>query len=325
MTQRVPWQPIPIYVIAGVLGSGKTTLMAKLARHCMDAKRRVGLVVNDIGDLGVDGMALAETGWPYAAVDSLNGECACCSDGTDLEDVLDGMREMKRELLLFETTGVADAADMLSQLSAHHLRRLVQSPRLVSVIDLTRYPGGQRRNPLVQRQIALADAVILGKADLVDEARIADAQAAIEAENPRVPMLRQPLRPSELDSILDAKLLHADALDQALVNGPPGHPLPHTLTLSLAETLKRDLFEAFLNDLPPTILRAKGFVALDVEPSLHLFQYVEPGFVHLTPFHVARRPGVVMAPTTTAPYGVFIGTAIDEPVLRAGLAECAAP
>src|ERR1041385_760562 len=80
--------PLPIFVLAGVLGSGKTTLMTQLAQHAIAHGHRVGMVVNDIGDLGVDAVLLAETGWPHAAVDSLNGKCACCSDSTDIEAVI---------------------------------------------------------------------------------------------------------------------------------------------------------------------------------------------------------------------------------------------
>src|SRR5207248_2490344 len=144
--------PMPIYVLAGVLGSGKTTLMTRLAKHCIAEGRRVGMLVNDIGDLGVDALVLAETGWPSAAVDALNGACACCSDSTDLQEVIRGMAEAERQLLLFETTGVADAADMLNQLMAPELMPYIQTPRLITIADLTRYPEPLGDDPLVQRQ-----------------------------------------------------------------------------------------------------------------------------------------------------------------------------
>ncbi len=323
MSQVAHQGPLPIYVLAGVLGSGKTTLMARLAQHCIAEKRRVGMIVNDIGDLGVDAMLLAETGWPHVAVDSLNGECACCSDNTDLEDVLLGMKELRRELLLFETTGVADAADMLNQLTAHHLRRLIDTPRLISVIDLTRYPEPLRGDPLVGRQVALADAVVLSKTDLVDEGRVDAAEQAIRADNAAAPILAEPTQALDVSPLLEIGVHHESALAAALADGPPGHALPHTRTLPLPRRLSRDRFEALLCGMPTTILRAKGFVSLDAEPSLHTFQYVEPGFVHIVPFAVARRPGVVMASGPTAPYGVFIGTTIDEAWLRAALDACA--
>ncbi len=323
MTQAAHQGAMPIYVLAGVLGSGKTTLMSRLAQHCIAEKRRVGIIVNDIGDLGVDAMLLAESGWPYAAVDSLNGECACCSDGTDLEDVLLGMRELRRELLLFETTGVADAADMLNQLTSHHLRRLIDTPRLISIIDLTRYPDPLRADSLVRRQVALADAIVLSKTDLVDGARVAAAQQAIRTENATAPILAEPLHALNAGSLFEIGVQHESALEVALVDGPPGHTLPHTVTLPLPRKLSYDRFDALLRSMPAAILRAKGFVALDAEPPLHIFQFVEPGFVHIAPFEFARRPGVVIASGPMAPYGVFIGTTIDEPWLRAELDACA--
>src|SRR3954471_7923564 len=274
MTQSSPREPMPIFVLAGVLGSGKTTLMSRLAKLCIAQDRRVGMVVNDIGELGVDAILLAETGWPQAAVDSLSGECVCCSDSTDLADVLEGMRELRRELILFETTGIADAADMLNQLTAPDLRRLVQTPRLISIVDLTRYPEPLARDPLVKRQIALADAIVLSKADLVDGARATAAIRAIRADNPNVPILQTP-DDEQLSALLEVDATHQEALQAALVDGPPGHALPHTVTILLPGKLRRDRFAAVLHRLGPEILRAKGFVALDEQPSLHVFQYVE--------------------------------------------------
>lgn len=322
MARATSFEPLPMYIIAGVLGSGKTTLMARLAQYCIAHKHRVGMIVNDIGDLGVDAILLAETGWPHAAVDSLNGECACCSDTTDLEDVLLGMRELRRELLLFETTGVADAADMLSQTTAHHLRRLIQTPRLLCVVDVTRYPEPQRMDPLVQRQVALADAIVLSKTDLVDEARVIAAVAAVQEANPGVPQFRQDLTDDDVVVLLDATVRRESTLAELLLGGPPGHPLPHTLTLDLRRRLSRGRFEALLRALPPTILRAKGFVMLDAEPSLHTFQYVEGGFVHLAPF--VRRPGLISAAAPAAPYGIFIGTQLDRDWLTSQIEACVA-
>ncbi len=326
MTQFTAPARMPIYVLAGVLGSGKTTLMARLARYCIAEQIRVGMVVNDIGDLGVDALVLAETGWPHAAVDSLSGECACCSDSTDLEEVLTGMRELKRELLLFETTGIADSADMLNTLTAHDLQQLIDLPRLITVLDLTRYPSALAADPIVRRQIDLADAIVLSKADLVDAAVPDAAVDAIRALNPTVPILRQELQDSDLAALLRIGVQHEAALDAVLVAGLPIHAIPHTLTITLPNKLDRQRFEAFLLDLPAPVLRAKGFVALNEQPSLHTFQYVEPGFTHLSPFQVARRPGVVMASgRPDSPYGIFIGTALDEAALRAGLEACVSP
>ncbi len=284
----------------------------------------MGLVVNDIGDLGVDAMILSETGWPHAAVDALNGACACCSDSTDLEEVLEGMRELKRELLLFETTGVADAADMLNQLTAHDLRRLIQTPRLISVIDVTRDPDPLLRDPIVQRQVTLADLIVLSKTDLVAPDVVLDAKRAVQAANPRVSILEQELNDAEMAALLEIGVGHEVALDEALVDGPPGHGLPHTVSIPLPRILSRDRFEALLNNLPPGIVRAKGFVSLDVQAPLHVFQYVEPAFVQIAPFKTARRPGVVMASGIADPYAVFIGATVDEPALRAALDACIA-
>jgi len=236
--------------------------------------------------------------------------------------VLIGMKDLRRELLLFETTGIADAADMLSQLTAHEVRHLVQAPRLITVIDVTRYPDPLATDPLVRRQVALADVVVLSKTDLVGDERTAAARRAIRTGNPRASILEQQVGDREIAALFGVSVHHGPALDEALVAGPAGHSLPHTLTVPLPSKLNSACFEALLRDMPPAVLRAKGFVALDA--GLHVFQYVEPAFVHIEPFRFARRPGVVMASGVETPYGVFIGTVIDEAWLVAALNACVA-
>jgi G3E family GTPase len=163
----------------------------------------------------------------------------------------------------------------------------------------------------------------LSKLDLVDQERAASAEDAVRAQNPAVPLLSQHAEAADVGPLLDIGVHHQAALESVLVDGRPGHQLPHTRTIPLPRRLHRDRFEALLHGLPATILRAKGFVAFDGEPLLHTFQYVEPGFVHIMPFPIARKPGLVVASGPASPYGVFIGTTIDEPWLRAALDACA--
>lgn len=315
-------RPIPIFVLAGALGSGKTTLMTKLARYCLDNQHRVGMVVNDFSDLGVDALILAEAGWPDAAVDAMNGACACCSDDSDLGAVLSGMIELNREVLLFETTGVADPADMLSQLTVRELRSLIEVPRMVTLLDLTRFPDPAGERPRVKRQIALADLIVLTRLDLVDADCVSAARAAIRLENPSVPIVDHEIDDADLAGLLRLDASHDRGLDALLADGLLPHEHPHTLSVTLPNVLSDERFRAFLSRLPPTILRAKGFVALDVDSSLHVFQFVEPSSVSLKPFSFTPRDGLAIATGPESPFGVFIGSAIDVDQLRAELDAC---
>jgi G3E family GTPase len=137
-------------------------------------------------------------------------------------------------------------------------------------------------------------------------------------------VLDRALSKDEMAAILGIEAQHDAALEELLVNGRPGHEQPQTLSVSFPKRVNRERFEALLHDLPPTILRAKGFIALDEDPSLYLFQFVEPNLVSLTPFSFARRPGLIVTAALPIPYGVFIGTQFDEAGLRAALDACVA-
>jgi G3E family GTPase len=298
--------------------------MTKLAKYCVQEGRRIGLLVNDIGDLGIDALILNGVEGPNAAVDHLAGACACCSDSVELRDVIAAMAMQERDLLLFETTGVADAADMLDQLRTPEIAQVVQTPRLITVADVTRYPDPLADYSLMQHQVKLADMVILSKTDLVPEENIEAARAAIRKLNTRASILDRDLSDVEMATLFGIDAQHESTLAELLVNGPPGHDLPQTLTVALPQRMDRARFEAFLHALPPAIVRAKGFVALDEDPPLHLFQYVEPELVNLTPWTFARSRGLVVTEAPADPHGVFIGSTIDEAAIRAGLAGCVA-
>ncbi|WP_219210426.1 CobW family GTP-binding protein [Variovorax boronicumulans] len=158
---------LPVTLLGGYLGAGKTTLVNHLLRAAHG--RRIAVLVNDFGDLGIDGDLIEAR---EGDVITLAGGCVCCSFGSDLMDALQRLRQRIASLdhVLIETSGVALPASVASTV------RLVEGLRLNAVVVLAdanavrqqasdRYVG-----ETVQRQLEQADLVVLNKLDLLGPA-----------------------------------------------------------------------------------------------------------------------------------------------------------
>ncbi|MGI4894865.1 MAG: CobW family GTP-binding protein, partial [Janthinobacterium lividum] len=188
---------IPVVVLAGFLGAGKTTVLNQLLRTATDV--RLGVVVNDFGAVGIDALFVA--GWAEGTVSLENG-CLCCSseDGS-LEELLATLvarrRGPKLDAILIEASGVAEPAAMVRRVLATQLPG-VEYGGLVVVVDAVEFEATRLRHPVLEDHIAMADVVLFTKTDLVgddDVARVAAGCRALNAWAPVVPASRGAIDP----------------------------------------------------------------------------------------------------------------------------------
>jgi G3E family GTPase len=178
---------IPVTLVTGFLGSGKTTLIAKLVRH--PEMSRVAVVINEIGEIGIDHDIVAMASENIALL--ANG-CICCSVRTDLQETLRELFGQRRagqladfDRVIIETTGLADPAPVVQTLSSDAM--LSTHYRLDGVVTLVDAVNGalqlaEHAEPL--KQIALADRVFITKSDLATPVQVEALQTAIAGINP---------------------------------------------------------------------------------------------------------------------------------------------
>jgi G3E family GTPase len=198
---------IPVTLITGFLGSGKTTLISRLLRHPdMD---RVAVVINEIGEIGIDNDLVKMSS---ENVSLLANGCLCCSVRTDLQETLRELFGERRagqipdfDRVMIETTGLADPAPVIQTLSSDTM--LGAHYRLDGVVTLVDAANGLTQladNAEPERQIALADRIFITKGDLASDAVMSDLMAAIHLINPRAEIRRcnmGDLHPSDLIGI----------------------------------------------------------------------------------------------------------------------------
>jgi|WetSurMetagenome_2_1015567.scaffolds.fasta_scaffold11033_6 G3E family GTPase len=157
-----------LLLISGFLGSGKTTMVLSTIDRIIKRKhKKVVVIVNDFGKIGIDGKVMEKYG---LEVREMPSGCICCTLGSDLLTTLGEVAEaFKPDLVVIEPTGVADP------LAIHETLKLyvgppVESTRIVIILDAVRYAviAKALERPL-KNQLKAADVIVINKMDEVDK------------------------------------------------------------------------------------------------------------------------------------------------------------
>jgi cobalamin biosynthesis protein CobW len=299
-------EKIPVTIITGFLGAGKTTLV----RHLMlnPQGRRLAILVNEFGDLGIDGEILkgcADANCPEDAIVELTNGCLCCTVADDFVPTIAALlaRPQPPDHILIETSGLALPKPLLKAFEWPDLRSRITVDGVIAVADAEAVADGRFAPDLAaiarqrladqsidhdtplgevfEDQVACADIVILNKADLVSPERLAAARKIVLAEAPRsIPVLDITEGRVDPRIVLGIGAAAEDDLDSR-----PSHHEDHddhdhddfdTIVVRLpsnadAETIVARI-EAIARD--HNVLRAKGYVAVPGKPMRLLVQGV---------------------------------------------------
>lgn len=247
--------PMPVTVIAGYLGAGKTTLVNHLLRHADGM--RLAVMVNEFGALPIDADLIESED---DGVIAIAGGCICCSYGSDLMDAMMALAERtpRPDHVLIETSGVAlpgPVAASLSLLSGF----LHDGTVILADAETVRAHGNDRYlADTIVRQLADADIVVLNKADLVDGEALAATEAWVRSVAPRTSIVATRNGALPISVVLGARLEPQPGAGLSL--GGLGSPVYATRTFDAPAHCDAATLAAALTDPTLGILRAKGFV-----------------------------------------------------------------
>ena len=299
-------EKLPVTVITGFLGAGKTTLIRNLMQNPQG--KRLAVVVNEFGDVGVDGEILKSCAIPDCPVENImelaNG-CICCTVADDFIPTIEALMALdpRPEHILIETSGLAlpkpllkafDWPDIRSKITVDGVIALADAEAVaagrfatdVAAVDAQREAdeGLDHETPLsevFEDQVSCADIVLLTKPDLAGPDGVAKAKEVIAAEAPR------PMPVVEVaEGVVDPRvILGLNAAAEDDMDNRPSHHDGH-------DDHEHDDFESIVVELPEqsdpaalaakiekmakeqNILRVKGYAAVEGKPMRLLVQAV---------------------------------------------------
>lgn len=321
---------VPTTVITGFLGAGKTTLIRHLLQNAKG--RRLALIINEFGDVGVDGELVKgcnDEACPEDDIVELANGCICCTVADDflptMQKLLD--RPNPPEHIIIETSGLALPKPLVKAFQWPDIRTRATVDGVVALIDADAVAAGRfatdevalaaaraadpnldHDSPLeelFEEQLGCADMVVLNKTDLVDAATLAKVEAQVDAETrPGVRIVRATQGAVDIAALLGITAAAEDDLDSRKSHIDDGEEHDHddfdSFVVGGGDVADLDVLLVKLGEIIAAhdVLRIKGMVAVAGKPSRLVIQAVGPRIEHFfdRAWHVGepRRTGLVV-------------------------------
>ena len=327
---------IPVTVLTGFLGSGKTTLPNHILSST-EHKMKFAVIENEFGDVGIDENIIVESS-EESVIEVMNG-CICCTVRGDLTEVLDNLYDRVRDFdgVLIETTGLADPAPVAQTFFVDEkVTERYKLDGIITVVDAKHIiphieeekPEGVENEAV--EQLAFADRIMLNKIDLVSEDEIQQVEKKIKSINAFAPIYhteKSVIDPSNLINIGAFDLNKTLEMDPEFLDTDAEHEHDQRVTSTssiFTGALNVNKLEKWigeiLRDYGEDLFRYKGVLAVKGMDQKFVFQGVHMLFSGTFSEEVAPwRKGEKRECRF-----VFIGKNLDEKALEQGLIDCKA-
>ncbi|WP_027955549.1 CobW family GTP-binding protein [Halobacillus kuroshimensis] len=299
---------VPTYTISGFLGSGKTTVLLKMIEECEKNHRRVGVILNELGDVNIEKPLFKEQN----VKELLNG-CICCTIKEDLKSTLDEfikeMHSNKLDLLFIEGTGVSNPLEVKRVLEDPIYAAHFDLISMISLIDSSTFLEYQSifsstadMRKLLEEQITSANIILLNKQDLAKEkvlnksikkikGLVGESVPIFQTSHGNVPL-------SELFKRRNGHLptsIHSDIREETNHSHHHHHSGLHAVKIDPGPTVMKHNLEDWLSHLPKAVLRGKGVVNLEGSEGLYSFQLASNTLIfEEIPDPAGMRPAIIL-------------------------------
>lgn len=265
-TADQPRAPLPVTVIGGFLGAGKTTLVNHILAS--GAAGRAAIIVNDVGEISVDAALIERHEGDTIA---LTNGCICCSLSAEFALALPELAEADPpfDRVIIEASGVSDPG-AIAQYGTLPGFRLDGVVVLADAETIRAHASDPRLGTQVLRQVERADLVLLTKADLVDGTALAETRSWLSERLEPIPIVESRHGRAPLGIVLGAGPASSTAPPLPTPGtgrggraNPVGRPTGHglgTLTVVVDPALTIEGLRGWLDELPGGVLRVKGIV-----------------------------------------------------------------
>jgi G3E family GTPase len=306
----------PLLLLTGFLGAGKTTTLNRVLTR--QHRRRIGVIVNELGRIDIDTRLIkARAG----DVMELAGGCVCHEVRVQSElwaAIDEVVRRSGAELVLLETTGIAEPWSILDGLEALGAAAPAVAAGVICVVDAEAGGAQLARHEEARAQVEAADRVLLTKLDLAPPDAVVALHAELARRNPSAERASFPDTEEGAAALVPWLLAPRAAARPARggAHGPHGHGQLAAIAFADDEPLLAEPLMAVIERLGPALVRAKGFLNVAREP--------RRGFLERAGARTSLRfdePWGARAPRTEL---VLIGEGLDADALRRQLWACRA-
>ncbi|MDE5116843.1 MAG: GTP-binding protein [Trichodesmium sp. St19_bin1] len=316
----IPKRGMPVTIITGFLGSGKTTLINQILHN--KQKLKVAVLVNEFGDINIDTQLLMDVNENML---ELSNGCICCTINEGLVDAVYQVLESDKKVdyLIIETTGVADPLPIILTFLSTELKDLTYLDSVLTLVDSENFTPDHFDSEAALKQIAYGDIILLNKTDLVSEDRVDYLESYIKTVNKGARILRTEYSKIPSYLILDVNTSKLrpyfieDNNDKYEVQKKSQNHLINdgftSVSFRSARPFSAMKFQNnFIDELPENIFRAKGILWFQESESKHIFQLS------------GRRYDMQIEKWSITPTNqlVLIGRDLDPLIIQQNLTNC---
>ena len=294
---------IPVTIITGFLGAGKTTLLNQLIKDHPDKK--FAIIENEFGEIGIDGGLIVGTD---ENIFELSNGCICCSLNEGFYETIAKLLDSQYSLshLLVETTGIADPDSIIKAFfSSEAIQLHFRIDSVICLGDCTNMEDLMDEQPEVRKQLALADVVLLNKADTIQPEYLESLKKIITDIGPMAEIYPAKFAKVEGIDLLDLNVFSAKTIEKStmsiknlsvfkgaadnpnfLLNNPAHRHHKHEISshgFIIPGSFNMEKFSFWMQNFlffnRDTVFRVKGIVSFDDMPEKHIFQAVRDSYM----------------------------------------------
>jgi G3E family GTPase len=319
---------VPVTILTGFLGSGKTTLINRVLKE--QHGQRIAVIENEFGEAGVDNdILLNETGGEQ--IIEMNNGCVCCTVRGDLIRILGELKErrdsgkLKFDRVIIETTGMANPGPVAQSFFIDEkIGNYYLLDSVITLVDAKHAPRQLDEFREAQEQVGFADRILMSKTDLVAEADQEKLKRRLVKMNPRAPIRKVHFGDTPIEDILDIRGFNLNAtleLDPDFLEEGEHEHDEHVSSFVFRSDKPFDSakLEEFLSGVVqiygPDMLRYKGMLYMKGNAHRVVFQ----GVHMLMGGDLGRAWGKDEKRSSTM---VFIGKSLPQDLFIKGLEQC---
>ena len=250
---------IPVYIITGFLGSGKTTLIKQLLANYANDKK-LAIVQNEFAPHNLDGQELKEsTGREFNLLEVNNGSVFCVCLLSDFVKSFNlFIDEYKPDIVFFEASGLSDPTSVGEIFGSSILKEKVYLADSICIVDVTNFFKLEKMQQRMVHQVQMADKIILNKTDLVEKDKEIEVKTKVKSLNPFAKLL-----PAKYCQVNIEKLFQEIPRGFKMIPESLGKPDIQSIVFKSTKALPLASKENFLKALSEKMIRIKGFIYLD--------------------------------------------------------------